>query len=352
MSTTELLTTKDLLVRMDRAWWPFRLSATWLSGRAMEQPTSAGWTYKEMLAHVAAWHELAARRIRAFRETGETDPGKGPDAATRFDGLGLSEASRDRLLREWDMDAFNAAVRESASARPAADVLRDLAESYRRLRAEVERLSDEQASANVADGRSFALAVVEGDTFGHYQEHQGELLAGTPSTGTALAARIDDEWGRFRDAIRHLGRGRLTDRIPDRAGVAAERGEAAPTGWTTYKDLIAHVIGWLQDIPRRVEAIRAGTHKPIASRQEIDEYNARSVADRALVGPEALLDELDTSYRLMRDAVIGLTEAEVRDPKVLALVATRTYLHWEEHRKELPEVVRREDLAERGLDGW
>ena len=312
-------TAKDLVTLMSRAWWPFRIAALSLDAATLERPTSAGWTYKQMLAHVAAWHELAARRIRAFADHGITDPGAGPGAAQRFDGLGLADADRERLLREWDMDAFNAAVSRAAAARPAAAVLDALDEGFRRLRDEVSRLSDEQVQANETEGRSFAQAIVEGDSFGHYAEHDAELRAGLP-TSAALAARVDADWKRFRELVRHLGRSGLADRTA--------------AGWT-YKDLLAHVVGWLDDLPRRLEAMRAGTDRPIGSRSEIDEYNARSVSSHALVGPEAMLDELDTAYRRARSAIAGLSDVEARTPQLLGLVATRTFLHWEDHLAEL-----------------
>ena len=318
--TSSPATVKELVTLMTRAWWPFRVAARSLDAAALEQATAAGWTYKQMLAHVAAWHELAARRIRAFADHGVTDAAAGPDAPRRFDGLGLADADREALLRAWDMDGFNAAVSRAAAARPGTEVLDALDESFQRLRDEVSRLTDEQVQAHQADGRSFAHAIVEGDSFGHYAEHEAELRSGLPANAGALAARVDEDWKHFRELVRHLGR----------AGLA----ERTPSGWT-YKDLLAHVVGWLDDVPRRVEAMRAGTDRPIASQREIDEYNARSVSSHALVGPEAMLDELDTAYRRARSVIAALSDDEVLNPRILGLVATRTFLHWEEHLGEL-----------------
>jgi hypothetical protein len=344
-------TSEDLLARMDEAWKPFRRVATALGVHAIEQPTPAGWTYKEMLAHVAAWHELAARRLRAFREHGVTEPGDGPAAAARLDGLGLSDARRDELLHRWDMDAFNAGIREAAAARPAADVLRELGTSYARLRTEVEALSDEELTSHVADGRSFAAAIVEGDSFGHYAEHRDELLAAVPRTTADLVARIETGWRIFREAVRHLGRERLTRPIEG--------------GWT-YKDMLGHVAAWLEYVPARLREIRSGRPDPVAwSDDAIDAFNARAVEGRRLVGPEAILDELDTAYRRVLSEARTTTDEEVarssHASETLSLFARCTYLHFEEHYRELgvdpltlatPQVVGRQDLVERGLDGW
>ena len=303
---------------MTAAWPAFRIAAGTLTDAQLDEKTRSGWTYRQMLGHVAAWHELAARRLRDFRATGQTEPADADRDATDalFKALGLAAEDREALLGEWDMDRFNAAI-GAASLRDDRHVLfTKLDGSFARLREVVAELSDEQVSAHVEEGRSFAYAVVEGDSFGHYPEHEAELAVVVPATGEALAARIDMDWRRFRERVRHLGRAGL--------------GERTSIGWT-YKDLVAHVVGWLEDVPRRIEAVRAGTHKPIASQREIDEYNARSVASRALVGPEAMLDELDTSYRRMREAVLGLSADEARNPRIALMVSVRTILHWEEH---------------------
>lgn len=41
----------------EAAWAPFREAVARLSTEQLEQPTSSGWTAKEMLAHVAFWDE-------------------------------------------------------------------------------------------------------------------------------------------------------------------------------------------------------------------------------------------------------------------------------------------------------
>jgi hypothetical protein len=196
-----------------------------------------------------------------------------------------------------------------------------MSRSYTRLREESAALTDEQVCADARDGRSFVEALLEGNTWGHYAEHTDELLAGLPRNADELVALTDAEWAPLRDAVRRRGR----------AGLAAGVGHG---GWT-HKDLLAHIVGWLQDVPPRLRAIREGTERPIGSREEIDAFNEQSVAQRRLVGPEALLDELDASYRLMRDAVAGLGDPEVQDRRIRALVSTRTYLHWQEHSGEL-----------------
>jgi len=98
----------------------------------MNEPTGSGWTYRDLLAHVAARHDLTTRRLRRFRETG-TFPGPGDEVA-----LGLP-AFRDA-------DDFNARVMAS----------------HRLVGAEA--LLDD-----------WVIAIVTGNTFGQYEEHAKEV---------------------------------------------------------------------------------------------------------------------------------------------------------------------------------
>lgn len=322
---TQVSSAKDLVTRMTAAWPAFRIAAGTLTDEQLDEKTASGWTYRQMLGHVAGWHELARRRISEYRATGKTQPSADAGLDALLKALGLDGEDRAALSAKWDMDRFNAAIAK-ASLRDDRDVIfTKLDGSFTRLRDEVAQLTDEQVSADVSEGRPFAVAVIEGDTYGHYAEHEAELAGIVPATGTALAGRIDRDWRPFRERVRHLGRAGLAERIP---GGSAD-------GWKTYRELIAHVIGWLEDVPRRLEAIRAGTHRPISGPQEIDEYNARSVSSRALVGPEALLDELEASYRRMRETVLGLSDEEARSFRIVGMVCVRTFLHWDQHAKEL-----------------
>jgi hypothetical protein len=68
-----------------------------------------------------------------------------------------------------------------------------------------------------------------------------------------------------------------------------------------------------------------------------DEFNARLTSSHRLVGAEALTDELDTTFRSLREEIALLTDDQVRanDDWVIAIVAGNTYGHYEEHAKEL-----------------
>lgn len=146
-----------------------------------------------------------------------------------------------------------------------------------------------------------------------------------PQTVVELRQRIHAAWKPFRDAVRQLGRERLAGSIDD---------------GRTYKDMLAHVAAWMEYLPTRLDEVRAGRPDPIASSgTTIDDFNARAVGERRLVGAEAMLDELDTSYRGVLAQLDRTTDAEIAGANhssgILSLFAWCTYLHLEEHVREL-----------------
>jgi hypothetical protein len=156
-STTTPGTSKELLARVDDAWRPFREAVRGIGRARMNEPTGAGWTYRDLLAHVAAWHDLTTRRLRKLRETG-TFAGPGDEVS-----LGLP-AFRDA-------DDFNARVMAGHRLVGPEALVDELDTAFRSLRSELAMLTDEQIHAN----HDWAIAIVTGNTFGHYKEHAKEL---------------------------------------------------------------------------------------------------------------------------------------------------------------------------------
>jgi hypothetical protein len=167
--------TREILEAVDVAWQPFHVAAMRLAPDRLEEATAAGWTYKVMLAHVAAWHELTARRLEAYREKGRVEPPTGRAALPTFEELGFARTDIEALMREWHFDKFNAAVKAAATERAGADVLRSLDASFAHVREAIAALTDAESAAHVTDGKSFVYAIVEGNTFAHYDEHAVEL---------------------------------------------------------------------------------------------------------------------------------------------------------------------------------
>src|SRR5947208_9918089 len=69
-NTTIPATSKELLARMDADWRRFREAVRDVGRAKMDEPTTGGWTYHDLFAHVAAWHDLTARRLRVYRAEG------------------------------------------------------------------------------------------------------------------------------------------------------------------------------------------------------------------------------------------------------------------------------------------
>ena len=147
---TDQPTVREMLARMDDGWADFSRRLRALPAEMLDDRLGEGaWTRKQMLAHIATWHELTVNRLMEFSETGRP--------------VELAE----------DDDAINARAARGAIGRPSGEVLLTLDESYRRLRREVARLTNEQLATN----DSWAAAVISANTDRHYAEHAVDLDA-------------------------------------------------------------------------------------------------------------------------------------------------------------------------------
>ena len=144
-------TVEDTLARMDAGWAEFHGLVQSMPGERLEARIAEGqWTRKQMLGHVATWHDLTAERLARFVESGE------PQAL------------------DDEADAINARAARTAQGRATGEIVLGLDDSYRRLRHAVARLIDSQLPAH--DG--WADAVIAGNTYEHYAEHLPDLDAG------------------------------------------------------------------------------------------------------------------------------------------------------------------------------
>src|SRR5207253_2898161 len=57
----------DLLGVVQTPWVAFRLAIGAIGRPGLEEKTSTGWTYKDLVAHAAAWEDRTAERLRQFR---------------------------------------------------------------------------------------------------------------------------------------------------------------------------------------------------------------------------------------------------------------------------------------------
>jgi len=101
--------------------------------------------------------------------------------------------------------------------------------------------------------------------------------------------------------------------------------EKTPSGWS-YRDMAAHAANWMQVATNELEAGEFGNW----SAEAIQAENDRAVEAHRLVGAEAMLDELDTSHRRLREALAAVSDERMRD-SVSNVIPFYSYLHWEEH---------------------
>jgi len=275
----------DLLEKMREGWRPFRRGVGRLGLSALSGTTPAGWTYKAMLGHVSNWME----KIRE-------------EMPTRLQGR--------RREHPPDVDAQNAREAELAASRSAHDVVHRLDAAYKEVVDLVAALPADR------DIHFMAIRLIAGETYAHFLEHGVELEPAVPHTVMQVLARFDELWRPFRAAIRERGRSGLAD--------------MTSAGWR-YRDLVAHASAWMDQGARE---LRTGDIQSWNA-ETIQAANDRAVRAHELVGPEALLDELDTTQRRIREEIARLTDDRLLDPKVYGVVAFYTYLHWEEHFAEL-----------------
>jgi hypothetical protein len=272
----------QLLEKMREGWRPFRRAVARIGLSRFGRTTSAGWTAKAMLSHTAAWLE-------------------------KLEGS-LPERLAGRRGPVYDVQKENDKETAASAARPAHEVTKRLDEAWQRVLKLVEGLPAEE------DVHFMAIRLIAGESYGHFSEHVTELEPWMPKNTTDVLADYDRVWTDFRGRLREVGRARLMD--------------ATPSGWS-YRDMSAHAANWLQQAVTELE----GTARTWATEAILAE-NARAVEAHRLVGAEAMLDELDTSYKRLRETIAKIPDDRILDPKVFGVVAFYSYLHWEEHLHE------------------
>jgi len=118
-----------------------------------------GWSIKDILAHIMAWHRRLLDRMGAI----------GRNEEPLFGFAGVTDADIDRL---------NAQFYEENKARPLNEVLSNLRASYGQVVESVRAMTDE----DLMEPQRFAWMggdpfwkLVAGDTYDHYQEHMESI---------------------------------------------------------------------------------------------------------------------------------------------------------------------------------
>src|SRR5439155_645886 len=215
----------DLFGLVQTNWIGFRGLIVAIGLAGLEEKTSTGWMYKDVVAHAAAWEDRTASRLRTFHESGEAKRYLGVDDTDEFNaavvertrGRTASHVLRDvddaheRLVAYWmeqvpaempnrlagrrgpapDIDAENAREAKAGAERSAEEVLHRLDTAYRMVVGTVKALPQDR------DVPFLAVRLVVGETYGHFVEHGAEVEAALPKTAAAMLERFDDVWRRF-----------------------------------------------------------------------------------------------------------------------------------------------------------
>jgi hypothetical protein len=270
----------QLVEKMREGWRPMRRAVSRVGLAPLSEMTPAGWTAKAMLAHLAYWMEVLPDEL-----------------AVRLEG---------RRTSGVDFEAQNKKQADESAGLSAHETVARLDAAYQKV---VEVTSALPADRDI---HFMAIRLIAGETYGHFLEHLYEIEALVPKTTAEILKRYDDTWTRFRGAIRERGRAGLM--------------EATPSGWS-YRDFCAHAANWMQ---QAVSELESGEFRSWTSETILAE-NQRAVEAHRLVGPEAMLDELDTSYRRLRETIAKMSDERATDARVFGIIAFYSYLHWEEH---------------------
>ncbi len=152
------MTLRQLLERVDAAFAEFRAAAYRYPAEHMtDRLTEDGWTRKQMLAHISAWHDLTSDRLTKMALTGRPVP------------------------LEREVDSVNAGAARIAVGKSVGEVLKDTEMTMGRLRRQMLRMTDEQIHAD----DDWAINMIASNTYGHYVDHMADLVPPEPLPGTA-----------------------------------------------------------------------------------------------------------------------------------------------------------------------
>lgn len=151
-----------LMARIDDAWMALERAIGRLSEAQLTEPADAqGWSVKDHLAHITVWEQSLLALL---------------EGRDRTAAVGLpSEAT------EWDIDEENAHLYQLHRHETLDEVLTALRRSHQQVLAVIEGLTDEDILRPYShyqpdDTPPRSQPVVHwiiGDTYGHYEEHQG-----------------------------------------------------------------------------------------------------------------------------------------------------------------------------------
>ena len=151
---TEQIDKAELLANMQTGYNSFEALLAGLNETQMTTPgVNGGWSVKDNLAHLTAWHLRQLDLLQGVRQ------GKEP-------GI--------RLVPESSVDEINEQFYQENKDRSLAEVLAAFRSSYQHVLADVQAMTDEELNKPISwlNDRPIWLWVA-GNTYDHYEEHVG-----------------------------------------------------------------------------------------------------------------------------------------------------------------------------------
>jgi hypothetical protein len=153
----------DWLERIERARATWEELVSKVGVEAAEQPGATGdWTFKDVAGHLNAWREWTVARLEAA--AGDKRPPRMPWPD------GMSEETEEGVeeINQW----FYARNR----ARPANEILAESREQFRRIRAAVEAIPEEELETRYPWLEGYPLSAVLEGTLEHFHvDHEPEI---------------------------------------------------------------------------------------------------------------------------------------------------------------------------------
>ena len=147
---------RDLLERAEAGWLRFIAAVRDVGTLRFDDPTPAGWRYRDLVAHVSVWHRICVENVEHIRAHGRRLPGPFPP-----------------------VDEVNADAARAATGKDPEALVRELEQSWESLRAAITGLPDERLA--IEDG--WVIEHVAENTWEHYEEHLAEVRAAAGEGG-------------------------------------------------------------------------------------------------------------------------------------------------------------------------
>jgi hypothetical protein len=236
-------------------------------------------SYRELLAHVAAWWEEARARV------------------------GDVLAKRSAPPQHYSFDSFNAAAVNRAKDMPDSEFTAWYESQRHEMIAMIQAMTDEQLS----NGR--VLGWLDGVVLEHLKEH----CVGAPR----FLARdiLQREWIEY----------------PGRFGALSSERQSAflkKQGFARFRDLAAHIIAWWD---QGIQSIEATAQGDVAEVDDIDGFNADAVGRfGALEASEVFVRYEQTRLTLLR-LIDSLPETVYSKPNVQGWLRADVLAHYYDH---------------------